>query len=62
MGYCFWNPMMRGETYEMSCHGEQKKTPTANTASMVHIETDVGAFDIHDFLQIIEKNRYNLQR
>ncbi|KAL3801368.1 hypothetical protein HJC23_006978 [Cyclotella cryptica] len=57
MGCCFWNPMIRGEHYEISRDRTEKKTPTANIASMVHIDTDVGAFDIRDFLEIVDKNK-----
>ena len=36
----------------------QTPTPTANVASMLHIDTDVGAYDsIHDLLRIIQKNQ-----
>lgn len=57
MAHCFWNPMQRGEDQEIS---ERKSgvTPTASVASMVHIDTDVGAYEsIDDFLTLIEKNR-----
>ena len=55
----FWNPMMRGETLEIS---RQQRDglyiPTANIASLVHIDTDVGAYEkIQDVLAIIDKNR-----
>jgi hypothetical protein len=55
MYYCLWNPMMRGESYSISRPTEDE-TPTANIASMVHIDTDVGAFDLKDFLDIVENN------
>mmetsp|Transcript_15119 Transcript_15119/g.22660 ORF Transcript_15119/g.22660 Transcript_15119/m.22660 type:complete len:403 (+) Transcript_15119:207-1415(+) len=57
MAHCFWNPMQRGEDLEIS---ERKygAAPTASVASMVHIDTDVGAYDsIDDFLTLIEKNK-----
>eukprot|EP01083_Nonionella_stella_P009362 26990_1 len=57
MAHCFWNPMQRGEDLEIS---ERKSgaTPTASVASMVHIDTDVGAYEsIDDLLTLIEKNR-----
>ena len=54
-GYCFWNPMMRGESYSIS-RPEGEATPTANVAPMVHIDTDIGAFDVADFLDIVDKN------
>lgn len=60
LSYCFWNPMIRGESYEISREGGSHniETPTANIASMVHIDTDVGAYEsIHDFLDIVEKNK-----
>jgi len=60
LAYCFWNPMVRGDTYEISRDGSQNmmSTPTANIASQVHIDTDVGAYNnIDDFLGIVEKNQ-----
>mmetsp|Transcript_8194 Transcript_8194/g.11791 ORF Transcript_8194/g.11791 Transcript_8194/m.11791 type:complete len:383 (-) Transcript_8194:208-1356(-) len=55
----FWNPMMRGESLEISRHQDQLlHTPTANIASLVHIDTDVGAYEkIQDVLAIIDNNR-----
>lgn len=53
--YCFWNPMMRGESYSVS-RSEVEATPTANVASLVHIDTDIGAFDLEDFLDIVDEN------
>ena len=55
----FWNPMMRGESLEISRQRDQLlHTPTANIASLVHIDTDVGAYDsIEEFLAIIDNNR-----
>ena len=55
MGYCFWNPMVRGESL-ISTRDERSKTPTANIAPMVHIDTDIGAFDLKEFLDIVDKN------
>lgn len=55
MGCCFWNPMLRGETYTIS-RPRGNQTPTSNIAPMVHIDTDVGAFDLKDFLDIVDKN------
>ena len=55
--YCFWNPMIRGESYNIS-REENNGTPTANTASMLHIDTDVGAYEsIDDLLDIIKNNK-----
>jgi len=56
-GYCFWNPMMRGESYSIS-RSEKSETSTANVASMVHIDTDVGAFNLKQFLDIVENNAF----
>ena len=55
MGCCFWNPMLRGESYSIS-RPDSNETPTANIASMVHIDTDIGAFDLSDLLDIVDKN------
>ena len=55
MGCCFWNPMIRGESYSIS-RPDSNETPTAGIASMVHIDTDVGAFDLSELLDIVEKN------
>ena len=56
--YCFWNPQLRGETHELSpLQKEENSIPTANVASVVHIDTDVGAYEsLDDFLAIVEKN------
>lgn len=57
--YCFWNPMVRGNEYNIS-RDENKSisTPTANIASLVHIDTDVGAYEsLDDFLSLIENNQ-----
>ena len=66
--HCFWNPMIRGESYEISQRdsdddeddddSDDNKIPTANIAGMSHIDTDVGAYEsIHDLLNIISKNK-----
>jgi hypothetical protein len=62
--HCFWNPMIRGESYEISQRKDEDggngddKIPTANIAPMSHIDTDVGAYkSIHDLLNIISKNK-----
>lgn len=55
--HCFWNPMRRGESLALSPPGGEG-IPTANVASMVHIDTDVGAYEsLDEFLAIIETNR-----
>lgn len=55
----FWNPMMRGESLEISRQrGDELQTPTANIASLVHIDTDVGAYEsIEEVLAIIANNQ-----
>lgn len=54
--YCFWNPMIRGESCGMS-RGNGGDTPTANVASLAHIDTDIGAYDrLRDFLDVVENN------
>ena len=54
----FWNPMMRGESLEISRERNRKHTPTANIASLVHIDTDVGAYEnIDQLIAIIKNNR-----
>ena len=66
--HCFWNPMLRGEDEVLSPPEQQSQVdktgqqehsiPTANIASAVHIDTDVGAYDsLDDFLAIVEKNQ-----
>lgn len=52
---CFWNPMVRGSEYEISSR-EGNETPTANVASLVHIDTDVGAYSLDEFISLIKKN------
>ncbi len=61
---CFWNPMLRGENHTMSerytVKNDQQSglVSTSSIASMVHIDTDVGAYEsLHDFLSLIENNR-----
>jgi len=57
--------MIRGEGYEISRplddginNGSVISIPTASIASMVHIDTDVGAYEnIDDFISIIDKNK-----
>lgn len=61
INYSFWNPMLRGETLNISrqeSSSVRKCIPTANVASLVHIDTDVGAYEsIHELLDIVEKNK-----
>lgn len=65
MHLTFWNPMLRGESLSIpnnSVHGNQYnnnlRTPTANIAPHVHIDTDIGAHEnIEEVLAIIENNR-----
>lgn len=58
MMHCFWNPMMRSETSQISRQDSNIRTPTANIAPMLHIDTDVGAHDnVHELLNIVEKNK-----
>jgi len=71
--HCFWNPMLRGENHNLSPPQQQSQRddtrqqlehliPTANVASAVHIDTDVGAYDsLDDFLAIVEKNQVKRQ-
>ncbi len=71
--HCFWNPMLRGENHNLSppqwqSQGDDKKQqlehsiPTANVASAVHVDTDVGAYDsLDDFLAIVERNQVKRQ-
>jgi hypothetical protein len=58
LNYWFWNPMIRGESHVISRESsDNMKTPTANIASLVHIDQDVGAYEsIQDFLDIVGKN------
>jgi len=66
----FWNPMLRGEDYDMARDdGTDDGTDgtnttvgisTSNVASMVHIDTDVGAFDsIDELVAMVDNNRVN---
>ena len=57
--YCFWNPMLRGIELEMSrTENGLDDIPTANIASLVHIDTDVGAYEsIEDLINIVDKNK-----
>lgn len=64
----FWNPMVRSEEFKYNISGHdgnnidsivhETTTPKASIASMVHIDTDVGAYpNIKDFITLVEKNR-----
>ena len=56
--YCFWNSMLRGTELEISrTENGSDEIPTANIASLVHIDTDVGAHDIEDLINIVDKNK-----
>ena len=59
--HCFWNPMVRGESYEISRSQEEEgntEVPTANIAPMVHIDTDIGAYEnIDALLNLVENNK-----
>ena len=60
--HCFWNPIIRGEALELSRErggsDDIARMPTANIASLVHIDTDVGAYaSIVDFFDIVDKNK-----
>jgi hypothetical protein len=58
---CFWNPMVRGESHDISRDQDRTRTPTSNIAAMAHIDTDVGAYEsINDLLRIIEKNEVHI--
>jgi hypothetical protein len=65
MMHCFWNPMVRGSAYDISrddvqdgSEGISARTPSANIASLVHIDTDVGAYEsLNDFLGLVENNQ-----
>lgn len=57
LNHYFWNPMVRGEEYQISREKTRSNTPTASIARLVHIDTDIGAFDMSDLLDIIEKNK-----
>lgn len=53
---CFWNPMLRGEGLKISRN--EGGTSTANIASLVHIDTDVGAYEsIDELLNAVDKNK-----
>lgn len=48
----FWHPMLRGE-----CMGMSRGDKTAPIASLAHIDTDVGAYNLDDLMSLIDKNR-----
>jgi hypothetical protein len=45
----FWHPMWRGTTLKQT-------TSTSPPAALVHIDTDVGAYELKDLLQLFRKN------
>jgi hypothetical protein len=61
----FWNPMFRGDDQVMSegnIHESEQEgaLPTASIASMVHIDTDFGAFDGTDeIVRLVANNRFD---
>lgn len=48
--------MIRGEAYQIS-RSSDENMHTASIASMVHVDTDVGAFDLDTLLDIVDKNK-----
>lgn len=53
----FWNPILRGEECEMSTRDDDH-IPTSPVAGMVHIDTDVGAYEsMEDLLNLVGNNR-----
>lgn len=68
--HCFWNPVIRSSVHNVVAssprgasfthHANQGSStiPSANVASAVHIDTDIGAYnDIGQFLSLVENNR-----
>lgn len=49
----FWHPMVRGTNIEMDRSADQRSAPPA---ALVHIDTDIGAYDMEDLTQLIQKN------
>ena len=52
----FWHPMLRGEDTEIQPRSSHRPS-TAGVASMVHMDTDVGAYGLDGVLNLVEKNR-----
>lgn len=52
----FWHPMLRGEELSMQPRSADSSS-SAPVASMVHMDTDVGAYGVDGLLDLVEKNR-----
>ena len=55
----FWHSMVRGEelTKSQRQDGLSSTTPTSSVASLVHIDTDVGAYTLDQLMSLIGNNR-----
>lgn len=51
----FWHPMLRGESMTPR-HRSDSKPAVATSASMVHIDTDVGAYGLEGILDLVQSN------
>ncbi len=51
----FWHPMIRGEQLTPR-HRSESQPAFASAASMVHIDTDVGAYGMDGILELVTKN------
>jgi len=51
----FWHPMLRGESITPQQRSDSEPA-VANAASMVHIDTDVGAYGLDGILDLVGKN------
>jgi hypothetical protein len=51
----FWHPMLRGESITPR-HRSDSKPAVATAASMVHIDTDVGAYGLSGILDLVGNN------
>lgn len=52
----FWHPMLRGESVNPR-HRSDSKPAVATAASMVHIDTDVGAYGLDGILELVGNNQ-----
>ena len=56
----FWHPMLRGNEQAMQVRSS-KRPSGAPVASMVHMDTDCGAYGLDGILDLVEKNRLDPQ-
>ena len=52
----FWHPILRGQDLTMATRTDAR-THTGPVAGMVHLDTDVGAYELDGTINLVDKNR-----